>query len=116
MAGVSADMLQLVGQNIRKRRIELKKSQTDLALDIGSDKAAISRIENGKQAITLDQMAWIAQALHTQAWVLLKPPAEGNTEELIRYVEENADRINACSTKVIAKTKMHMALALDLPE
>ena len=115
MAGRENQIKDTVGENIRERRKELRKSQTDLAIDIGSDKAAISRIENGQLEITLSMLARIADRLETSVSVLTMETQEAsNAELLIQFIQENADWINSLPAGKVDKTKKHMALALDL--
>lgn len=52
-----------IGQNIRLRRKQLKMTQEELALEVNSDAGNLSRIENGKQNITLDKVTEYAKAL-----------------------------------------------------
>lgn len=52
-----------VGKRIKKLRILKKMSQEELALIIGCDRAYISRVESGKQNITIDNLNEICNAL-----------------------------------------------------
>ena len=57
-------MQNIVGNNIRQRRLELKLSQEQLAKLMGyKSKAAISRVENGHEDLTLDRVVKFANAL-----------------------------------------------------
>lgn len=57
-------MQNIVGNNIRQRRLELKLSQAQLAKLMGyKSKAAISRVENGREDLTLDRVVKYANAL-----------------------------------------------------
>ena len=52
--------------NIKKRRIELGMTQTELAYKVGySDKGMISKVENGKVDIPQSLILKFAEALHT---------------------------------------------------
>ena len=53
------------GRKVRARREERNVSLDDLADQINSDKASLSRIENGERIPRLDKVLRIADALHT---------------------------------------------------
>ena len=115
MASIVTDLLKVTGENIRARRKELHLSQTELALETGSDKSAISKIENGQQEITMTMLGWIAKALETVPDLLVKErSSESNTEYLIRFLEENRDIINSLPRRNIEKAKKHLELSMDL--
>ena len=61
-----------VGQRIKERRKELLMTQTDLAKRIGvSSKAAVSRVENGREDLTTDRVRKYAKALNcTPAYLM----------------------------------------------
>ena len=94
------DISLVVGKRIRDRRKKLKLSQTDLALDTGSEKSSISRLEQGKTDIMLRKLDCIAYELGTTVSKLTEPEREW---------------INSLPPETIEKTKKHMTLALDLP-
>lgn len=53
-----------VGENIRRRRIELQMTQMDLAKRLGyTAKSSISEVENGKQDLTFERIERFAEAL-----------------------------------------------------
>ena len=113
------DISQVVGKNIRRRRKELHLSQTELALDTGSEKSAISRLERGKTDIMLWKLDCIAYELGTTVSKLTEPERDDsktNVGMLIAFLQENAEWINSLPPETIGKTKKHMALAMDLPE
>ncbi len=57
-------MQNIIGNNIRQRRLELKLSQSQLAKLMGyKSKAAISQVEHGKEDLTLDRVVKYANAL-----------------------------------------------------
>ena len=115
MASTFKDYSSIVGENIRERRRQLGKSQTDLALDTGSDKTAISRIENGKQEITLTQLGWFAKALETEPWVLMQEKETlSNSGKLQQYITSNETKINSLSPELVEKARRHLAIALEL--
>ena len=49
--------------NIREARQQVGMTQRQLGENTGIDQAVISRMENGRQSITLDQLRNIAKAL-----------------------------------------------------
>ena len=112
------DISLVVGKRIRDRRKKLKLSQTDLALDTGSEKSSISRLEQGKTDIMLRKLDCIAYELGTTVSKLTEPERDNsktNVGMLIAFLQENAEWINSLPPETIEKTKKHMTLALDLP-
>ena len=88
-------MQNIVGNNIRQRRLELKLSQAQLAKLMGyKSKAAISRVENGHEDLTLDRVVKYANALrcppaYLAGWEKWKEPF---TEQSLLYnAYEKAD-------------------------
>jgi transcriptional regulator with XRE-family HTH domain len=61
-----------VGARIRRLRRERELSQVDLAALIGLDHRTISRAENGRHAISLDQAWRIATGLGVPSWRLFR--------------------------------------------
>lgn len=61
----------IVGDNIKQLRKQHGLTQEDLAVIMGSHREYISRIELGKENITLQSLENIAQALSTKASTLL---------------------------------------------
>ena len=117
MASIVTDLLKVTGENIRARRKELHLSQTELALETGLDKASVSRIESGKQELTVTMLGWLAKALAIEPDFLLRDrSSESNAEVLISFIEENRVRINALPRESAEKAKRHMALSMDLED
>jgi len=58
------DALQKIAQKIEELRREELVTQQELAKKIGTTQSAISRIESGKQNITIDYLQRIASALN----------------------------------------------------
>ena len=52
-----------IGDNIKKRREQLGRSQTDIAEQAGVTQAMMGYIEQGKRMPSLQTAAWIAEAL-----------------------------------------------------
>lgn len=61
-----------VGARIRDLRREQELSQVELAERIGLDHRTISRAENGRHAISIDQAYRIAQGLGVPSWRLFR--------------------------------------------
>ena len=59
-----------IGNNIRKQRGKSKLTQSTLASMLGTDKAAISRMEHGKR-ITLENLSTLSEALNCSLVELL---------------------------------------------
>lgn len=66
---------QILRDNIRARRAEEGITQAKLASILGTSQAAIAQIERGHSSLSLDMLAKIADALHTQPALLLTPDA-----------------------------------------
>ena len=60
-------------ESIIKRRGELKMSQEELAVKVGTGQAAVSRLESGNANPTLASLAEIAKALDADLHIELKP-------------------------------------------
>lgn len=91
-------MSNIVGQNIKRKREELKWTQTDLAKKLGyKSRVSVSTVESGKEDITTERVAMFAKALGCS-------PAElmGWTEEDERKQEK---RIQAYKTLIKAYLK-----------
>lgn len=89
-------MSNIVGQNIKRKREELKWTQTDLAKKLGyKSRVSVSTVESGKEDITTERVAMFAKALGCS-------PAElmGWTEE-----DEQKKRIQAYKTLIKAYLK-----------
>jgi predicted transcriptional regulator len=65
------DIKKRFGQGVRDRRRALGISQEELAMRIEADQAYVSRIEAGQMNVTLETVEQIAEALATDAAMLL---------------------------------------------
>jgi transcriptional regulator with XRE-family HTH domain len=63
---------QLVARNVRRLRDERELSQEELAHRADLHRTNISKIERGLQAVSVDNLHWIAKALGVEAAELLK--------------------------------------------
>ena len=90
-------MQNIVGNNIRQRRLELKLSQAQLAKLMGyKSKAAISRVENGHEDLTLDRVVKYANALrcppaYLAGWEKWKQKESSTEQSLLYNAYERAD-------------------------
>lgn len=90
-------MQNVVGNNIRQRRLELKLSQEQLAKLMGyKSKAAISRVENGHEDLTLDRVVKFANALscspaYLAGWEKWKHKEPSTDQSLLYNAYEKAD-------------------------
>ncbi|EJI85115.1 hypothetical protein AEST_22170 [Alishewanella aestuarii B11] len=73
-----ADLAKQLGENIRKRRVEIGLSQDNLALNANIDRSYIGRIERGEVNITVEMLCKIA------AYIKIDP-----RELLPEYLPEN---------------------------
>ena len=81
-------------ENIKKRRMELGMTQTELANKVGySDKGMISKVENGKVDIPQSQILKFAKALDTTPGYLMGWSDE--TSILVEPKEPQGDREEA---------------------
>ena len=73
---MQAEELQTVlGQNVRRRRQELRMTQEKLAEKLKMTQGYLSQIENGNRAATLSTVADIAEALEvTPSYLLAGEP------------------------------------------
>lgn len=65
------EILKEVGAEVRKARKRAGLSQRDLAAIIGTDKQYISSIENGRQSLSFQRLALIANAMGCNAKIRL---------------------------------------------
>jgi len=63
---------QKFGDNMKKIRLKIEMSQSDICRESGLDPAYISNVENGKQNLTLSTMEKIASVLDVSVDQLLK--------------------------------------------
>jgi transcriptional regulator with XRE-family HTH domain len=66
------NLCKLVGQNIRKYRLEKKLSQEELAFESGLHRTYISSLERGKRNATILVLGQIADALKIKPSLLLE--------------------------------------------
>ena len=66
------EISQKLGANLKKIRLEKKKSQGDICRALGVDRGYISNLETGKRNPTLSTIKRIADALNVSVDRLLK--------------------------------------------
>jgi DNA-binding XRE family transcriptional regulator len=66
------DIIQRIGLNISKRRIELKLTQTELAYRCGFEKQNMYRIEKGKTNPTIKTLLIISKELNIDITEIIK--------------------------------------------
>lgn len=97
-----------IGERIKKRRLELDMSQSELAKRMGiSTKSTISQLENGGDNITTDRIRRAAEALNvSESYLMGWEKSEPTTE--------NA---NALADAFLDKRLMHIVTRLaNMPE
>ena len=74
---MSDDYLNRIGSLIRDARVKRGMSQSELAAVLETSQGAVTRIESGKQNLTLDSLAKISEALDTEFVSFAKSGVEG---------------------------------------
>ena len=72
MVHTDADIKSLLGQAIRRRRIEVEKTQEDVAFEAGISTTYLSDVERGKRNVAAVNLVRIAQALGVKASALFE--------------------------------------------
>ena len=70
----SEDIYKEVGRNIRRYRQELRRTQEQVAAEIGISRASLANIEVGRQRVQLHHLYAIAKALDLDSPAVLMPP------------------------------------------
>lgn len=70
----SEDIYKEVGRNIRRYRHELRRTQEQVAAEIGISRASLANIEVGRQKVQLHHLYAIAKALDLDSPAVLLPP------------------------------------------
>ena len=76
----SDNLREVLAYNIRVARVNKGWSQEDLALECELDRTYVSAVERSRWNVSLSNIERFAVALELAPWVLLKPPAEQNSE------------------------------------
>jgi len=96
MATANMSVLYELGSRIKATRIYRGKSLTDVAVAVGSDKAAISRIENGIRIPDLITVGKIADEMDIPigTWFTTPPGNEDNTQKMSYFLIERQEKLN----------------------
>lgn len=83
-----------LAQNIKRRRIELNLSQSELASKVGyKDKGSISRIENGTLDLTQSQIVNFAKALEVSPAYLMGWENQNDKDKLLESLDKMKEMI-----------------------
>lgn len=105
-------MPNIVGQNIKNKRLELGLTQEQLAQRVGvTSKAAISRVENGHEDLTTVRVKKYAEALNCTPAELMGWNVNNSDHRLVSYYEKI---INAYKESSL-KDKKAICAILDIP-
>lgn len=66
------DLVKLLGENVRRLRIERGLSQEALALNADMKRSYLSELENGKRNPSVRAMGRLAEALSVEPFILVK--------------------------------------------
>ena len=67
------EILRIIGENVRKRRLELGMTQEQLADESALDQRFVSAVENGRRNLTVLKLQQLADSLRCTASDFLKP-------------------------------------------
>ena len=102
---MSDDYLNRIGSLIRDARVMRGMSQSELASVLETSQGAVTRIESGKQNLTLDSLAKISEALNTEFLSFGKSGVDG-------AVHLRIDGGRPLSGSIDVKTSKNAAVAL----
>lgn len=71
MMGISDDIYEALGRQIRQRRRQQKLTQIDMAIALRMSQSAYSRIESGKSSVSVLQLQRIAECFDMTAAEIL---------------------------------------------
>jgi transcriptional regulator with XRE-family HTH domain len=96
MATANTTVLYNLGSRMKATRIHRGISLTDIAVAVGSDKAAISRIENGIRIPDLITVGKIADEMDIPigAWFMTPAGDQDNTQKLSCFLTERQEKLN----------------------
>ncbi len=103
-------MINYIRNQIKKRRVEKRLTQSDVALDLGITPGAYSKIESGPTEITVKKLAEIAAILEVDiAYFFHQQPPANNVEDpnksygfaTKRELEELTHTINKIKEEII---------------
>lgn len=73
-----------LGERIKKLRKSKKITQSELARKIRLDRTFLSRVESGKQNITIDNLSLICKGLNVSLSYFFSSFKKTNSEEVVR--------------------------------
>lgn len=65
-------LLRAVGKVVQSKRLSMGISQEELAKRAGLHRTYVSDVERGSRSVSLITLYKLAEALHTNAWVLIE--------------------------------------------
>ena len=71
------DTREILGWNLRFQRVSKGISQERLALNSGTDRSYVGRVERGTENVTLDRLDAFAAVLNVTVAQLLREPIDG---------------------------------------
>lgn len=104
--------MRIIGQNIKRRRLDLKLSQAALATIMNYSSGHISHIECGKRGMPIDTLLAFCSALDTDCNSLVMDPAD-IVESVDKDVAEVADMLRGRPVEYINMVKSFI-LSTDL--
>lgn len=95
-------MIHTIGQKLIAFREEQGLSQEELAKALNLDRAAVSRIENDKQALKLEELVKLSKLMHVSTDELLNlcPPVEVHLQKDQKQTKSQAIRISVPARNV----------------
>ncbi len=108
-------MRNIVGINIRQRRLELGMTQTDLAHKMGyTSKVSISSVERGKEDLSTERVRRFAEALLCTPADLMGWKVETQEQSVRQYLLSYAKLIQAYQ-KAPVNIQKSICMTLDIP-
>lgn len=116
MATANTAVLYELGSRMKATRIHRGKSLTDIAVAVGSDKAAISRIENGIRIPDLITVGKMADEMDVPIGAWFKTPAENedNTQRLSYFLTERQEKLNRLNPDQIQNLQSLIDAAIQM--
>lgn len=91
-----------LGHRIRTARVNAGKSQTQVTVAMGSDKSALSKIENSIYYPRVDTLARIADEIGVTMESLLQTEEDGNMGRLADFLQTKAEIIKNLTPQQLA--------------
>jgi transcriptional regulator with XRE-family HTH domain len=68
---VKEAITELIGRYVATRRLERRKTQDEIAAEVGVSRQALSEIERGRQAPRWETIYALAEAMQCEVWDLI---------------------------------------------